>query len=80
MKKLGDDKITYFDSDSVTFMCKCGSEVTLMSNFEDGCPICNREYVLKAKVEVYELEEGDEVGELEDGEIDNPKKDFYETY
>ena len=71
MKKLDDDKVTYFDIDSITFMCECGSEITLMANLMDICPICNRQYILKANVAVYEYEDDDEI----EGLLDEDRSD-----
>ena len=65
MKKLDDDKVTYFDTDSITFMCECGSEMTIVYG-EDVCSICRRKYYSKVEIMVYELEEGDETENLLD--------------
>ena len=65
MKKLDDDKITYFDEEVFTFICECGSEMTIVYG-EDVCSICRRKYYSKVEIMVYELEEGDDIGELLD--------------
>jgi len=68
MVKLDDDQITYFDTDEVTFICDCGSEITILANDREVCPHCDREYETRVKCNVHQVDEDEEVEEEEEEE------------
>ena len=64
MIKLEADRIKT-DDDTVEIDCECGSEVTLMANEIDVCPMCDRRYYIRKQITIWELEEGEEIEDVE---------------
>ena len=68
MRKL-DTEFVVADDDTVDGICEeCGGAMTLVANEDDRCPFCETRYYTKRTVEIWRLEDGDDVEELEEGE------------
>jgi len=72
MRKLDVDSILT-DDETITFLCECGSEITVMANEEDRCIFCDARYYAKKILEVWRLDE-DDLDEDDDEEGLNKNK------
>ena len=69
MRKLDEDSVMLGDDTADIYCEKCGSRMTLVIGEEDACSICNARYFMKPwKIEVWRLEEGDDMDDLEERE------------
>jgi len=75
MRKLDVESIMSDDEDIDIVCDECGGSVTLVANDEDKCPFCEARYYTKRTVEVWLMEEGDDVEELEEEESEEEEEE-----